>query len=57
MTVKELIEELSNYDDDQIVTIFDSNIRDASRVHPIKDVDRDYAAYISEEDDVVVLYS
>lgn len=57
MTVKELIEKLSNYDDNQIVTVFDSNIRDASRVHPINDIDISYAAYISEKNDVVVLYS
>ena len=54
MTVKELIEELSNYDDDQIVTV--SNNVDG-KLHPVTDVDIDYADYISEEDDVVVLYS
>lgn len=57
MTVKELIEELSNYDDDQIVTVFDSNMPDAIRVHPVTDVDIDYDAHICEDDDVVVLYS
>lgn len=57
MTVKELKEKLSKYNDDQLVTVFDSNIRDASRVHPVKDVDIDYADYICEENVVVVLYS
>jgi hypothetical protein len=54
MTVKELIEELSNYDDDQIVTV--SNSIDG-KLHLVTGVDIDYVAYISEEDDVVVLYS
>lgn len=52
MNVKELIKELSNYDDDQIVAVFDEG-----KLHPVTGVDIDYADYISKEDDVVVLYS
>lgn len=53
MTVKELIEELSNYDDDQIVTVYNSS---DLQPYPVTDVDIDYVESISEEDDVVVLY-
>lgn len=52
MTVKELIKELSNYDEDQIVAVFDDG-----NLHPVTDVDIDYDANICEEDDVVALYS
>ena len=54
MTVKELIEELSNYDDDQIVTVATKSID--GKLHLVTDVDFNYVPYINVEEDVVILH-
>lgn len=52
MTVKELIEELSNYDDDQLVAIIGD---DLETPYLLKSVDILYDDSIDEEDDIVIL--
>ena len=52
MTVKELIEELSNYDDGQLVAIIGD---DLETPYLLKSVDVLYDDNIDEENDIIIL--